>query len=222
MPFAQWGYPHQQGEEKFRGAVPRRLHLRGDRPDPRLVLHADGGRDTGLRPVVVRHRALPRPHPGRGRPQDEQAPRQHPRADPADGSARRRRGALVHARRGSPWSARRVGQEAIGEVVRKTLLTYWNTVSFQALYAPTAPAGARHNRRRPLLIARRWTGGSLARSPAAGRDGRRGARRRSNPAGAGAADRHVRRRAVELVRPPLAAAVLGRRLSPPCRRCTSR
>jgi isoleucyl-tRNA synthetase len=36
---------------------------------------------------------------------------------------------------GSPWSARRVGHEAITEVIRKTLLTYWNTVSFHALYA---------------------------------------------------------------------------------------
>ncbi len=36
---------------------------------------------------------------------------------------------------GSPWQARRVGHTTIAEVVRKTLLTYWNTVSFQALYA---------------------------------------------------------------------------------------
>ena len=47
---------------------------------------------------------------------------------------------------GSPWQARRVGHNAIADVVRKTLLTYWNTVSFQSLYArlagwdPTAPA----------------------------------------------------------------------------------
>jgi isoleucyl-tRNA synthetase len=39
---------------------------------------------------------------------------------------------------GSPWSARRVGHVAIQEVVRKTLLTYWNTVAFQSLYARTA------------------------------------------------------------------------------------
>ena len=36
---------------------------------------------------------------------------------------------------GSPWAARRVGHDAISDVVRKTLLTYWNTVSFHALYA---------------------------------------------------------------------------------------
>jgi isoleucyl-tRNA synthetase len=39
---------------------------------------------------------------------------------------------------GSPWSARRVGHNALQEVVRKTLLTYWNTVAFQALYGRTA------------------------------------------------------------------------------------
>jgi isoleucyl-tRNA synthetase len=39
---------------------------------------------------------------------------------------------------GSPWSARRVGHDAISEVVRKTLLTYWNTVSFLSLYASAA------------------------------------------------------------------------------------
>ncbi len=36
---------------------------------------------------------------------------------------------------GSPWSARRVGHQAIGETVRKVLITYWNTVAFQSLYA---------------------------------------------------------------------------------------
>jgi isoleucyl-tRNA synthetase len=36
---------------------------------------------------------------------------------------------------GSPWQSRRVGHEAIADVVRKTLLTYWNTVAFHSLYA---------------------------------------------------------------------------------------
>ena len=39
---------------------------------------------------------------------------------------------------GSPWSARRVGHDALSDVVRKTLLTYWNTVSFFSLYANAA------------------------------------------------------------------------------------
>jgi isoleucyl-tRNA synthetase len=36
---------------------------------------------------------------------------------------------------GSPWAARQVGHHAIQEAVRKVLLTYWNAVSFQGLYA---------------------------------------------------------------------------------------
>lgn len=39
---------------------------------------------------------------------------------------------------GSPWSARRVGHSTIQETVRKVLLTYWNTVAFQVLYAGTS------------------------------------------------------------------------------------
>lgn len=39
---------------------------------------------------------------------------------------------------GSPWASRRVGHAAIGETVRKVLLTYWNTVAFHALYARAA------------------------------------------------------------------------------------
>ncbi|MGN6721832.1 MAG: isoleucine--tRNA ligase, partial [Marmoricola sp.] len=54
---------------------------------------------------------------------------------------------------GSPWSARRVGHNTLQETVRKVLLTYWNTVAFQALYAnlsefdpaaPVAPVSERH------------------------------------------------------------------------------
>jgi len=39
---------------------------------------------------------------------------------------------------GSPWQARRVGHGTLQETVRKVLLTYWNTVSFQSLYARAA------------------------------------------------------------------------------------
>lgn len=45
---------------------------------------------------------------------------------------------------GSPWSARRVGDTTLQEVVRKVMLTYWNTVAFQSLYARAngwAPVG---------------------------------------------------------------------------------
>ena len=66
---------------------------------------------------------------------------------------------------GSPWSARRVGHETLSEVVRKVLLTYWNTASFFTLYAEangwdpsSAPAPARADR--PLLD--RWALARLA------------------------------------------------------------
>ncbi|HET7326445.1 MAG TPA: isoleucine--tRNA ligase [Nocardioidaceae bacterium] len=39
---------------------------------------------------------------------------------------------------GSPWAARRVGHATLQEIVRKVLLTYWNTVAFHVLYARTA------------------------------------------------------------------------------------
>jgi isoleucyl-tRNA synthetase len=41
---------------------------------------------------------------------------------------------------GSPWGQRRVGAGALDEIVRKVLLTYWNTASFLVLYANAAGA----------------------------------------------------------------------------------
>ncbi|WP_322747503.1 MULTISPECIES: isoleucine--tRNA ligase [unclassified Frankia] len=60
---------------------------------------------------------------------------------------------------GSPWSDRRVGHEALEDIVRKVLLTYWNTASFFVLYANAggwAPgrAAASDPRTRPVLD--RW------------------------------------------------------------------
>jgi isoleucyl-tRNA synthetase len=64
---------------------------------------------------------------------------------------------------GSPWSDRRVSHEAIDEVVRKVLLTYWNTAAFQTLYgraaswtpSPTEPSPSPH-------ILDRWLRSELA------------------------------------------------------------
>jgi len=58
---------------------------------------------------------------------------------------------------GSPWSDRRVGHDALNEIVRKVLLTYWNTASFLVLYANAGgwtPDSAPVAAGRPLLD--RW------------------------------------------------------------------
>jgi isoleucyl-tRNA synthetase len=39
---------------------------------------------------------------------------------------------------GSPWASRRIGDGPLEEIVRKVLLTYWNTASFFSLYASTS------------------------------------------------------------------------------------
>ena len=55
---------------------------------------------------------------------------------------------------GSPWSTRRIGHAALDEIVRKVLLTYWNTVSFLVLYANAAAANGQP-----------WTPGMAADAP---------------------------------------------------------
>ena len=66
---------------------------------------------------------------------------------------------------GSPWAARRVGHTVLQDVVRKVLLTYWNTVAFHVLYANAAgwtPAhGAPVLSDRPALD--RWLASETAR-----------------------------------------------------------
>ena len=39
---------------------------------------------------------------------------------------------------GSPWNDRRIGHAGLAEIVRKVLLTYWNTAAFQTLYGRAA------------------------------------------------------------------------------------
>ncbi|MGS2640432.1 isoleucine--tRNA ligase [Streptosporangium sp. G12] len=71
---------------------------------------------------------------------------------------------------GSPWAARRVGHGALEEIVRKVLLTYWNTTSFFTLYAnaeswsPSRLAEAPAYDERPLID--RWALAELHRTVA--------------------------------------------------------
>ncbi|MEU9885679.1 isoleucine--tRNA ligase [Sphaerisporangium sp. NPDC051011] len=71
---------------------------------------------------------------------------------------------------GSPWSPRRVGHASLEEIVRKVLLTYWNTTSFFTLYAgaeswsPSKAAEAPAPADRPLID--RWALSELNRAVA--------------------------------------------------------
>ena len=56
---------------------------------------------------------------------------------------------------GLPWAARRIGHAGLEEIVRKILLTYWNTTSFLTLYANAAATGGEA-----------WTPAKLAEAPA--------------------------------------------------------
>jgi isoleucyl-tRNA synthetase len=139
MPFAQFGYPHKEGsKEKFAAAYPADFiceaidQTRGwfytlmtigtlvfDQSSYKTVLclghilDKDGRKMSKHLGNVLEPMALMEQH-----------------------GADAIRWYMLAA--GSPWSARRVGHEAITEVIRKTLLTYWNTVSFHALYAQAA------------------------------------------------------------------------------------
>jgi isoleucyl-tRNA synthetase len=139
MPFAQWGYPHKEGsKEIFESAYPADFiceaidQTRGwfytlmaigtlvfDQSSYRSVLclghilDKDGRKMSKHLGNVLEPMSLMDQH-----------------------GADAVRWFMLAA--GSPWSARRVGHDLISEVVRKTLLTYWNTVAFQTLYARAA------------------------------------------------------------------------------------
>ena len=136
MPFAQWGYPHKPGSaEKFQNSYPADFiceaidQTRGwfytlmtigtlvfDQSSYKTVLclghilDKDGRKMSKHLGNVLEPMALMDQH-----------------------GADAVRWFMLAA--GSPWAARRVGHDAIQEVVRKTLLTYWNTISFMSLYA---------------------------------------------------------------------------------------
>ena len=139
MPFAQWGYPHQSGSvEKFNATYPADFiceaidQTRGwfytlmtigtlvfDKSSYKTVLCLGHILDKDGRKMSKHLGNVLEPMP---------LMNQH--------GADAVRWYMLAA--GSPWSARRVGHDAISDVVRKTLLTYWNTISFFTLYANAA------------------------------------------------------------------------------------
>jgi len=136
MPFAQWGYPHKEGsKERFEAAYPADFiceaidQTRGwfytlmavgtlvfDKSSYKTVLCLGHILDKDGRKMSKHLGNVLAPIPLMD---------QH--------GADAVRWYMLAA--GSPWAPRRVGHDAISDVVRKTLLTYWNTASFLALYA---------------------------------------------------------------------------------------
>lgn len=156
MPFAQWGYPHQVNSEKeFKAAYPADFiceaidQTRGwfytlmtigtlvfDKSSYKTVLCLGHILDKDGRKMSKHLGNVLEPVP---------LMNQH--------GADAVRWYMLAA--GSPWSARRVGHDAISDVVRKTLLTYWNTISFFTLYANAADFKVSHLPK-DLTLMDRW------------------------------------------------------------------
>ena len=101
MPFAQDHHPFATGGDLTR-ALPGRLHLRGARPDARLVLLAARREHAAVRRDGLPQRRLPRPDPRRRGPEDEQEQGQRHRALDRARPPGRRRVPLVPAHRAEP------------------------------------------------------------------------------------------------------------------------
>ncbi|MGZ4595347.1 MAG: isoleucine--tRNA ligase [Actinomycetes bacterium] len=159
MPFAQWGFPHVEGStERFEKAFPAQFiseaidQTRGWFYTLMAVNTIVHGRSSYENVVCLGHIVA----------EDGRKMSKHlgnvlepiPLMEEHGADSLR----WFMAASGSPWQMRRVGHAALQEIVRKTLLTYWNTASFLTLYAgandwtPTGDAPAPGDR--PLLD--RW------------------------------------------------------------------
>ena len=106
-----------------------------------------------------------------------------------------------------PWDGYRFSLETIGEAVRQFLLQLWNTYGFYVLYANANGVDPRTpSRAEPTTSTAGSSRGCSATVEIVARAPRRLRRDGRRPR-----DRRVRRRALELVRAPLAPALLGRR-----------
>ncbi len=159
MPFAQWGYPHVEGsKKKFEQAYPAQYiceaidQTRGWFYSLMAVGTLVFDQSAYENVVCLGHIMA----------EDGKKMSKHlgnillpmPLMDEHGADALR----WFMACSGSPWSPRRIGHAALSEIVRKVLLTYWNTVAFHVLYANTegwTPAtGSPAVADRPLLD--RW------------------------------------------------------------------
>ncbi len=162
MPFAQWGAPHID-EERFRATYPAQFICEGiDQTRGWFYsLMAVGTLVFGRSPYEnVLCLGLILAEDGRKMSKHlGNVMEPMPLMDRHGADALR----WFMAAAGSPWSARRINHEQLDEIVRKVLLTYWNTVSFFALYAAaggwTPDREAPPPAERPLLD--RWVRSEL-------------------------------------------------------------
>ena len=94
MPYAQVHYPFENADW-FDTPLPRRLHRRVHRSDPRLVLHAARAGHRAVRPAGVQNLCGTRHRAGQRRPEDEQVAAQLSRRQRGVRPRRLRRHALV-------------------------------------------------------------------------------------------------------------------------------
>ncbi|WP_166351454.1 isoleucine--tRNA ligase [Phytoactinopolyspora limicola] len=159
MPFAQWGYPHEPGSEQvFNDSYPAQFiceaidQTRGWFYTLMAVGTAVFDRSSYENVLCLGHIVA----------EDGRKMSKHlgnilepiPLMDTHGADAVR----WFMAASGSPWQSRGIGSGILGEIVRKVLLTYWNTASFLSLYGRTASWSPAHGAppvgERPVLD--RW------------------------------------------------------------------
>ena len=144
----------------FEQAYPARLHLRGDRPDPRLVLHADGDRHAGVRPS---RRTRTCSASGHILAEDGRKMSKHlgnilepmPLMDEHGADAVR----WFMAASGSPWAARRVGHATHPGDRPQGAADLLEHRRVPGAVRRARPAGRRATRRPRSPTGRCWTGG---------------------------------------------------------------
>jgi isoleucyl-tRNA synthetase len=167
MPFAQWGFPYAEGaRQRFEGAYPAQFiceaidQTRGWFYTLMAVGTLVFDRSSYENVLVLGHILA----------EDGRKMSKHlgnilePTPLMNEHSADAVRWFMAAA--GSPWSARRVGHATLQEIVRKVLLTYWNTVAFHVLYARAAgwtPEAQTEPGRAEPQVLDRWLRGETAR-----------------------------------------------------------
>ncbi len=115
--------------------LPGRLHLRGRRPDARLVLHPARPGGAAVRLGRLRELHRPRPRQRRAGAEDVEAPGQRRRADGGDRGDRARTPCAGTSASTTPRCRRASRRRLVREAAQRFLLPLWNALSFFTIYA---------------------------------------------------------------------------------------